>query len=79
MLTENKRVMEMDQLNPIQMPNFVELAVNNFMPVIQGDIEHVKFMPNQHMCRIKTIDLTFFFNVHNTIRGDWLKYVIDKA
>ena len=66
LLTEEKELVEMDRLLPINVPHYDELSVKNLWPHVQKNPRLMRFFPDK-LPKGRIPDRDYMFNVMNTL------------
>ena len=77
-LAEDKSLMELGDLRPINVPLYDELSVKKFYPKAQQDKTVMKFLPDPRPDG-RLPDRVYFFNILNTVHPEYMKKVIEHA
>lgn len=67
----------MEEMKPIIVPKFDELAVALILDQVKDDNEIMKYFPDN--ISHKKIDWGFFFNILHTLRPEYVKGIIERA
>jgi hypothetical protein len=77
-LAEEKQLLSNNDVKAVNVPLYDELSVKKFYPMVLGDKEVMKYLPDP------TPDMRlpyrkFFFNILNTLKPEYMKNVIEYA
>ena len=78
MLAEEKQLLRKDEVVPIEVPYYDELAVKNLYPQFTKDADFIKYFADSYP-QDKGPPRDYFFNVLNTVHPDYLKQVMEHA
>ena len=71
-LTEEKSMLQLNQVKYVNVPHYDELSVRKFWPMLQEDDTFMKYMPNpttEHYLP----ERVYFWNVANTVQTDYVQ------
>ena len=74
-LTEEKALLQLDQVKYVNVPHYDELSVKKFWPILREDDTFMKYMPNQHKGDYLP-ERGYFWNVANTVQNSYVQQVI---
>jgi hypothetical protein len=77
-LTEEKALLQLDQVKTINVPLYDEISVLRLWPMMQSDDKIMLHFPNK-MCKGRAPDRVYFFNILNTYQGNYLQQLIKHA
>ena len=75
---ERKDLLPMARVRTVNVPLYDELSVRKFYPMFQGDEEVMKYLPDPTP-DMRVPDRTYFFNIMNTLKPEYMKKVIAHA
>jgi hypothetical protein len=75
----DKDILPIDTVKMVDVPRYEELSVKAVLPLVEGDVQLFKYLPDKSMSRGKIIDRAYFFNVLNTMRKDFLHHIVTEA
>ena len=77
-LTEEKSLLRLDQVNRISVPQYDELSVIKLWPMLQSDEKFMRYFPKK-LAKGRVPDREYFFNLLNTFQPHYLKQIIKHA
>ena len=77
-LTEEKALLRLDQVNRISVPQYDELSVIKLWPMFQSDEKLMRYFPTK-LAKGRVPDREYFFNLLNTFQSNYLKQIIKHA
>ncbi len=77
-LAEKKKLMKKEDVVPIKVPQYDELSVRNLWPMFKNDKEFMMYFPDVYP-KDKGPPREYFFNLLNSIHGDYLANIMDHA
>ena len=78
MLNGSKRLIPLKELRTVAIANFPEVSVKTLWDEYKDRKEVKDYFPPK-LCKGRTLDRTYFFNVLNTFLGEELKAILDHA
>jgi hypothetical protein len=78
-LTDEKKVLKAAQVTKINVPLYAELSVKEMYQEVLLDEDLRPFLPDLKVHTSKVPESDFFFGVVATIKGDFLRGVIEEA
>ena len=75
---EEKKLLKKQQVSYIHVPKYDELSVKSLWPTFKDDLEFTSFFP-ETFAESKFPAREFFFNILNSVHGDYLAQVIAHA
>ena len=75
---EEKKLLGLADVKWIEVPKLAELSVVNLYPVFKDDKTMMAFFPDK-LPKGRLPDRTYFFNVMNTMYGDYTKELVRSA
>ena len=70
-MAETKDLLPMARVRTVNVPLYDELSVTKFFPMFQGDEEVMRYLPDPTPDR-RLPDRTYFFNVMNTLKPEYM-------
>ena len=77
-LAEEKQLLSNNDVKAVNVPLYDELSVKKFYPMVLGDKEVMKYLPDPTP-DMRLPDRKFFFNILNTLKPEYMKNVIEYA
>ena len=77
-LAEDKQLLKMSEVKQVNIPKFDELSVKNLFPKFKEDADVMSYLPDR-LPSGKLPDRTYFFNVLNTVRPEYVKEMVEHA
>ena len=75
---DEKKLLGLADVKWIAVPKLAELSVVNLFPIFKDDEKMMRYLPDK-LPKGRLPDRTYFFNVMNTIYGDYTKALVRKA
>lgn len=76
--TEEKQLLSNDEVKTVNVPLYDELSVKKFYPMVLGEKEVMKYLPDPTP-DMRLPDRKYFFNILNTLKPEYMKNVIEYA
>ena len=73
-----KKLLRLNEVKRICVPLYDELSVIKLWPMLQRDIEFMKFFPEK-MAKGRVPDREYFFNILNTLHSDYVSQLVKHA
>ena len=70
-MAETKDLLPMARVRTVNVPLYDELSVTKFFPMFQGDEEVMRYLPDPTPDK-RLPDRTYFFNVMNTLKPEYM-------
>ena len=77
-LAEEKQLLSNNDVKAVNVPLYDELSVKKFYPMVLGEKEVMKYLPDPTP-DMRLPDRKFFFNILNTLKPEYMKNVIEYA
>ena len=77
-LTEEKALLRLEQVNRSSVPQYDELSVIKLWPMFQSDEKLMQYFPKK-LAKGRVPDREYFFNLLNTFQSNYLKQIIKHA
>ena len=77
-LTEEKALLRLGEVNRINVPLYDELSVIKLWPMLKNDAKIAKYFPSK-LAKGRFPDREYFFNIVNTFQSDYLQALIKHA
>lgn len=78
-LADEKVLFKADKVKMVTVPQYDELSLKALLPFARQKEDINRGLPDDNMCRHKNIDRTYFFNILNTLRSEYLAEVTAEA
>ena len=77
-LAEEKQLLKKDEVVPIEVPHYDELAVKHLFPQFKKDVDFIKYFADSFP-QGKGPPRDYFFNILNTQQPDYLGQIMEHA
>ena len=71
LLSDQKKLLYMCQIRPVNVPKYDELSVKNIYPHLKADVEIMIYFPDQ-LPEGRWPDRTYMFTILNTLRPEYV-------